>query len=85
MSQFAMMDGIEGILFRIGRWSKASEKNREDSGPGVSIYAWLQQQPISRQRASIFWTVRGDFGFKQARLVRTLPVQSWSWVEKFAE
>lgn len=40
MSQFAMIDGIEDILFRIGRWSKASENNREDSGPGVSIYAW---------------------------------------------
>lgn len=32
MSQFAMIDGIEGIVFRIGLWSKASEKT--DNIPG---------------------------------------------------
>jgi hypothetical protein len=45
MGRLAMLDGMEGFLSRIGRWSEASkigvfhyEKNREDAGQRASIY-----------------------------------------------
>ena len=51
MDRLAMIDGMEGFLFRIGRWSEAYEmqvfhlrKTRETAGEGASIYAWEHAQ-----------------------------------------